>query len=219
MTLWVKSLVFKACNNAFFRPLVPSPLCPYHGILSLVVVAVSILFRLKSSIILVVFNIIGASFHHIILPMLHILMGRLNTFLVGCIRNESFSLTTFVDIIGGRRVIEEMNITLCKGKLMPMITRPFVPLLRFWDRTFKAFSCLFIKYNITSRAEHYLRILQVASIEEVNQFFFCYWIGCLQLLVELRLWNNLFDVFHIFSDVHHLAFFNINFCSYFRFDR
>ena len=179
MTLWVNNLVFKACNNAFFRSLVPFPLSPCHGILSLVVVAVSILLRLKSSTILVVINIIGASFHHIVLPMLHIFMGRLNPFLVWCIRNKGFSLTTFIDIISGRRVIDKRDITLRKGKLGSMITRPFVPFLRFWERNFVAFSCLFVKYNTTSGLEHYLRILQLASIDEINQFFFNYRVSCL----------------------------------------
>jgi hypothetical protein len=133
ITLWVSILVFKACSKAFFRPLVPSLFSPCHGILSLVVVDVSIFLRLKSSAIFVVINITGASFHNIVLPMLKILVGRLNPFLVGCIRNENFSLTTFVDIISGRRVIDKRDITLCKGKLGSMITRPFAPFLRFWD--------------------------------------------------------------------------------------
>jgi len=136
---YVESLVFKACSNAFFWPLVPLPMSPCHGVLSLVIVVVSIFLWLKDSTILVI-NSTGAYFHHIVFPMLHILMGRLNPFFISCIRNKKISLTTLIDIIGGRRVIDESNITLCKGKLRSMITKPFPYFLRFRDRTFKAFN-------------------------------------------------------------------------------
>ena len=150
-----------------------------HGILSLLVVAISKLLRLKGSTIFVVTHNSDVSFHHIVLPMLHILIGRLNPFLVGCIREHNFSLTTLIDIIGGRRVIHERDTTLCKGKHRSMISRPLPHFIRFWDRTFEDFSCLFVKHNTASRAEHYLRILQLTSIEKVNQFFLSCRIGCL----------------------------------------
>jgi hypothetical protein len=110
-------------------------------------------------------------------------------------------MTTLIDIIGGRRVIYERGVTLCKGKLRSMTTILFPSFLRFWNRTFEAFSCLFVKHITTSRVERYLRILQLASTEEVNQFFFSCRIGCLSLPVELRLRSSLLEVFCIFRDV------------------
>jgi len=63
--------------------------------------------------------------------------------------NKNFSLTIFINIICGRRVIDEMNITLSKRELRSMITRPFSSFLSFWNDTSEAFSGLFVEYSTT----------------------------------------------------------------------
>jgi len=57
-----------------------------------------------------------------------------------------FLMTILTNVIGGRRVIDERNITLSKRELWSMINVPFSSLLRLWNNIFKAFGSLVVKH-------------------------------------------------------------------------
>jgi len=104
--------------------------------------------------------------------------------------HKGFPLTILIDIISGRRVIDERNVILGKRKLWCMISRPFSSFLGFWNKTLKAFSSLFVEHRTALGAQHHLRVLQLAATKEINQFFFSHRISQFRFFIELRFRNN-----------------------------
>jgi hypothetical protein len=119
------------------------------------------LFEFLVSVVKFLIIVTNSAFHHIAPSILNIVMGRLNPFLYRClsIGHKSFPLTISINIISGRRVIDERDITLSVRELWSMISKPFSSFLGLWNDIFKAFGSLFVEYRTTIGAHHYLIIL------------------------------------------------------------
>lgn len=213
----VNHFIVSSCSNILFGSLIPPPLSSIHRIFSLVIISIGIFLWLVwiFNINVGVFsnNITSIAFHRITLSILNILVGRLNSFLYRClgIGNVHSISTIVINIIGGRRIIDKRNVTLTKRELWSMINRPFSSLLRFWNNIFKAFSGLFIEYWTRFGAQHYLRVLQSTTIEEINQLLFSRGKSWFCLLIELGLWSDFVNILGISRNFYHLTFNSIIF--------
>ena len=96
-------------------------------------------------------------------------------------------LNMCLNIISGRKVIDERNITLSKRELLSMTNIPFSSFLGFWSKNLKAFGSLFVEQIATSGKQHDLRVFQPAQIEKIDQFLFSHGISHFLLPIKLRL--------------------------------